>query len=312
MNKNIFKYVRINNRWNISILVIFVLIASSLIWILTTNYIKDLMQYNNIVYWYYKSYYLSKAWLEISLAEISNNWVWFENIINTWDSVISWNFTCKNCSFYSSILWSSNYFSKSILTDSGCSLPISLNTWESFILPLFKQINNWTNYQKLTNYPTYQNMANKIPNIQLDNISTNKEITIWIFIMSWEDILQDWVFIKTWSTNNPNIIANFLIEFETYATNILLWNYNLWYAYKDSSLWLKSFLLLGNSTDNQESISFCINIKPTIWIPDHITLPTSTFYIKSIWNNQEKTIWLEAFLKQPIPDFLIHTYLGTN
>jgi hypothetical protein len=311
MDKNRFIHTKINNRGNISILVIFILIASSLIWILTTNYIKDLMQYNNIIYGYYKSYYLSKAWLELSLTEIWKNWIWFENTINTWDNIISWNFICQNCNFNSSISWNSSFFSKNTWTDSGCDNPIALNTWESFILPLFKQINNWSNFQKLTTFPIFKNMADKIANIELEDISTNKEITIWIFVMSWEDILQDWVFVKTWATNNPNIITNFLSEFETYATNILLWNYNLWYAYKDSSLWLKSFLIFGNSTDNQQSISFCINIKPTIWIADHITLPTSTFYIKSIWNNIEKTIWLEAFLKQPIPEFLIHTYLGS-
>lgn len=309
MNKNIF--IGINNKWNISILVIFILIASSLIWILTTNYIRDLMQYNNIIYWYYKSYYLSKAWLEISLTEISHNWIWFENIISSWNNIISWNFICKNCNFNSNISWNSSHFSKNTWTDSGCNNPISLNTWESFILPLFKQINIWTNYQKLTIQPTYQNMADKISNIKFENISPNREITIWIFVMSWLDILQDWVFVKTWSTNNINIINDFLNWFNTYASNISVWSYDLSYAYKENSLWLRSFLLFGNTIETQQAISFCIKVQPTLWLPQIITLPTSTFYLKNIWNNIEKTIWLEAFLKQPIPEFLSHTYLGS-
>ncbi len=308
MNKK--EPIKISNRGNISILVIFILIASSLIWILTTNYVRDLMQYNNIIYWYYKSYYLSKAWLETSLTEISQNWIWFENVISSWDNIISWNFICKNCNFNSNISWNSSYFSKNTWTDSGCNNPISLNTWESFILPLFKQINIWTNYQKLTTQPTYENMADKITNIKLKNISPNKEITMWIFIMSWLDILQDWVFVKTWSTNNINIIDSFLNEFNTYASNISVWNYTLSNAYINSSLWLKSFLLFGNTTDNQQAISFCIKIEPTLWLSQNINLPTSTFYIKNFWNSIEKTIWLEAFLKQPIPEFLSHTYLG--
>jgi len=309
MNKIISKKIKLNNNWNISILVILILVASSLIWILTTNYIKDLMQYNNIINWYYKSYYLSKAWLELSLTEISNNDIWFENTINSWSNIISWNFICKNCNLNSNISWNSNYFSKNTWTDSGCNNPISLNTWESFILPLFKQINTWTNYQKLTTLATYQNMADKIQNIVFQNISPNKEITIWIFIMSGSDILQDWVFIKTWSTNNPNIINDFLSAFNTYAMNISVWNYTLSNAYTINALGLKSFLLLGNTKDNQQAISFCLKLQAPMWLSQIITLPTSTFYIKSIWNNIEKTIWIEAFLKQPIPEFLSHTYL---
>lgn len=310
MSKIIFRNRKLNNRWNISILVIFILIASSLIWILTTNYIRDLMQYNNIIFGYYKSYYLSKAWLELSLAEISQNWIWFENIINSWDNIISWNFICKNCNFNSNISWNSNYFSKNTWTDSGCTNQISLNTWESFILPLFKQINNWTNYEKLTTQATYKNMADKITNIKFENLSPNKELTMGIFVISWSDILQDWVFVKTWSTNNPNIINDFLNWFNTYANNVSVWSYTLLNAYTNTTLSLKSFLLFGNTTDNQQAISFCIKIQPPMWLWSIITLPTSTFYIKSIWNNFEKTIGLEAFLKQPIPEFLIHTYLG--
>jgi hypothetical protein len=34
------------------------------------------------------------------------------------------------------------------------------------------------------------------------------------------DILQDGVFVKTGSTNNPNIIDDFLAAFNAYATNI--------------------------------------------------------------------------------------------
>lgn len=300
---------KINNKWNISILVLFILIASSLIWILSTNYIRELMEYNNIIHWYYKSYYLSKAWLEISLTQIQNNWVWFENTINTWDDIIKFNFLCKNCNLYTSISWNSNSFSLNTRTDTWCNNPISLNTWQSFILPLFKQINLGTNYDKLTNSPTYKNMADKLPNIKLKNPSSNKEITIWIIIMSWSDILQDWIFIKTWSTNNPNIITEFKNSFEAYWLDILIWLSNLSNEYKKHSSLLKSFIILWNTKELQTAINFCIDIQSTIWINNDIYLPTSTFYIKSIWKYWTKTISLESFLKQPIPDFLSHTYL---
>ncbi len=298
---------KINNKWNISILVLFILIASSLIWILSTNYIRELMEYNNIIHGYYKSYYLSKAWLEISLTQIQNNWVWFENTINTWDDIVQSNFLCKNCNLYTSISWNSNSFSLNTRTDTWCNNPISLNTWQSFILPLFRQINLGTNYDKLINSPTYKNMADKLPNIKLKTPSPNKEITIWIIIMSWSDILQDWIFIKTWSTNNPNIINDFKNSFEVYWSNIPIWLSNLSNEYKKHSSLLKSFIILWNTKEFQTSINFCVDIQPTLWINEY--LPTSTFYIKGIWKYWTKTISLESFLKQPIPDFLSHTYL---
>ena len=46
---------------NISILVIFVLLASSLLGILSMNFVQQMMQQSTIVNSYYKTYYLSKA-----------------------------------------------------------------------------------------------------------------------------------------------------------------------------------------------------------------------------------------------------------
>jgi len=308
MNKNIFKHKNSRIKWNISILVIFVLIASSLIWILTTNYIRDLMQYNDIIHWYYKSYYLAKAWLEISLTQIWQNWIWFENTINTWNNIVSWNLICKNCSFNSEILWNSDYFSQNTRTESWCITPISLKTGESIILPLFKQVNTWTNYQKLTNSPIYQNMADKISQIQFQNTIPSQEITIWIVIISWQNLLQDGIFVKTGIINDPNIINTFLSNFHNYWANITVWIIPLSTAYKASPT-LKSFLIFGNTKQWQDSVNFCIKIQPQLRPISLIKLPDQTFYIKSIWNNIEKTVWLEAFFKQPIPGFLSHTSL---
>lgn len=46
---------------NISILVIFVLLASSLLGILSMNYVQQMMKQSSAVQSYYKSYYLAKA-----------------------------------------------------------------------------------------------------------------------------------------------------------------------------------------------------------------------------------------------------------
>jgi hypothetical protein len=46
---------------NVSILVIFVLLASSLLGILSMNFVKQMMEQSAVVTAYYKSYYLAKA-----------------------------------------------------------------------------------------------------------------------------------------------------------------------------------------------------------------------------------------------------------
>jgi len=52
--------------------VIFVLLASSLIGILTMNFVKQMVSYTNDMNSYNKSYYYAKAGLELALVEINN------------------------------------------------------------------------------------------------------------------------------------------------------------------------------------------------------------------------------------------------
>jgi len=67
---------------NISILVIFVLLASSLLGILSMNFVQQMMKQSAVVHNYYKAYYLSKAGLEISLAQVASRDIGFEYIIS--------------------------------------------------------------------------------------------------------------------------------------------------------------------------------------------------------------------------------------
>ncbi|MCF7834955.1 hypothetical protein K9M48_02770 [Candidatus Gracilibacteria bacterium] len=306
MNK---KPLKNNLNGNISILVIFVLLASSLIGILSTNFIRDLFNYNNTISNHYKGYYLSKAGLELSLTEISNNGIGFENKVNTGDDIILSNFDCaNNCNFLTEIKGTSNYISNSIQAQSGCNSPIILNTGESIIIPLFKQINTGSNFEKLTTTLQYQNIAQYMTNINLENITANRELSIGIFIISGDQLLENGLFIQTGSTNNNNIINSFLQSFINYASNIEIGGNTLNNLYIDNNSSLKSFLIFGNSMENND-ISFCIKISPNLNPYQEITFPTQSFYIKSIANINTSSIGLEALLKQAIPQFLIHTYL---
>ncbi len=66
---------------NISLLVILILLASSVISLLSINQIQHLITYGNMTFNYFRAFYLAKAWNELALTEIYNRENWFENKI---------------------------------------------------------------------------------------------------------------------------------------------------------------------------------------------------------------------------------------
>lgn len=68
-------------RGNISLLVLFVLLACSLLGLLTVHFLKNMStQYNQITS-YYKSYYLAQAGIETALTQLQHRGLGFsENI----------------------------------------------------------------------------------------------------------------------------------------------------------------------------------------------------------------------------------------
>ena len=101
---------------NISILVIFVLIACSLIGVLTMSFINQMLFISNATLSYYKSYYLANAGLELLLTEAKSSGVGFETSLGTGNQIFKENFSCMNCDFSASI--------------SGTSLELSKAFWK--------------------------------------------------------------------------------------------------------------------------------------------------------------------------------------
>ena len=126
-------------KWNISVMVILILLACSLMGILTIIFLRSLIVYTDDSYGYYKSYYMAKAWLELALTEMDNTDVGFQNSVNSWDAIVVNNFTCPWCSFTSEIKWRSgfiwNYFWKSNECSEDNKLIIP--AWWSMVLPMF-------------------------------------------------------------------------------------------------------------------------------------------------------------------------------
>ncbi|MEI7562882.1 MAG: hypothetical protein WCJ39_04170 [bacterium] len=61
----------------------FVLLASSLLGVLTVTFVQHMIKQTDALYTYYQSYYLAKAGLEFSLAELPFRGIGFEYSVQT-------------------------------------------------------------------------------------------------------------------------------------------------------------------------------------------------------------------------------------
>jgi len=101
MKKFISKIRNKRLKGNVSLLVILILLASSVIALLSISQIQHLITYWNMTFNYFRAFYLAKAWTELGLTEVYNRENWFEdeikNEINSdgtvnFDSIIAKNF----------------------------------------------------------------------------------------------------------------------------------------------------------------------------------------------------------------------------
>ena len=132
--------VYMKKKWNISILVIFVLLASSLLGILSMNFVQQMMKQSAVVNSYYKAYYLSKAWIELWLTAIRHRGIWFDYTMNTGDKIVIDNFFSGFAySLSANISGTASSLSKKFRQSSGCEYPYVLTGGDSLIVPLFRE-----------------------------------------------------------------------------------------------------------------------------------------------------------------------------
>lgn len=279
---------------NITILVIFVLMASGIIGILTMHFVRQIMYYNGVINAYYKSYYLARAGLEISLTQITERGVWFDYSIQKGDAIIKDNFSCHdNCSVSTEIFGKSAYINQNAWTETGCNEKnmFVLKRWESLMLPLFidnfKETNNVASSLSGLNYK--KQFPNDLRFDYLNQWSQAKNYSLWL--------IAEWVPVLSRQYNDTDYNNNFT-EF-------------LWQDYIDAERRsLLNYFLISNSADENDDkdLRFCLHVKNSS--TRNVELPLPYSHIKSIWTYQNKSIWLEALYKHDVlPSFLSHTSL---
>ncbi len=286
--------------WNISILVIFVLLASSLIGILTMNFVKQMVSYTNDMHSYYKSYYHAKAGLELSLVEINNAGIWFSNQIWSGDDIFVDNFSCSTCDFDVEIQGKTQYLSDKFWLGTWCGdeNAFVLIKWESMALPLFVQEDINNNLEVFDDSDEYNiDLLKYVDELEFNsNQDYDGKFNLWLIVLLDNVVQRDLLFIKSYDWDKQ-MIRNYFKDYFAY--------------YWDDIFKNKEYLayLLMTNVDNNES-SFCISIDDINewWLSKMIYIPTMKFFVSSISSFLDKTVWLNAIYSQPIPWFLLNTY----
>ena len=270
---------------NVSLLVILILLASSVIALLSINQIQHLISYWSMTFNYFRAYYLAKAWTELWLTEVYNREAWFEHTIDSGDYIVTenlvWIYTGANPYFTMNISWNFQYLTDDVRYTNECSggNKITLGSWEWIVLSLFI---DKTKDNKIFSGPSDIERLddNVIRDLKLFGEEKNWDFKHYIFwLFDYGDNLEDmWnIIVKTW-TNLDTILTDDNIK----------------------NLKTRRYLSIKNPWTWNEVTSFCITTnKPTL-------IPYSNALITVRGNYGDMEVWLQSVVKRTSPDWSLN------
>ncbi len=279
-------------QWNISLLVLFVLVACSLIGIMAVQYTKHIAIQTNQIHNYYKSYYLAKWWNEIGLSLLQIRWEWYSIKINENDDLVKDNINAST-KFWIEIIWKNSLLSDWHPKTNSCTNKINISWGESLILPLFIDEPNNNINEHFSEQKYYSNKSYILKDIKIRDLETTQNIWIWIILSSSGTIKESGIFFETeifwWE--------NFFEDFNVKAHNLFREDNDPSIRNRQYDNDLQNYLIIANKNDTQ--LEFCLQI------PWDNNLPLPKTYISSFWYSNWKKISLESIYKLPIPSYLI-------
>ena len=266
---------------NISLLVILILLASSVISLLSINQIQRLLTYGNMTFNYFRAFYIAKAGTELWLTEVYNSGDGFNQVLSG-DSITTWNFLSGyewfEPHFRMNISWSFLYLTEDIRKSGECDSwnKIKLATWAWIMLSLFSDKTNDLN--KILSDKSGDKSHIELTDfweLSLYGFSGTSELTYAFFTYGvdddWNEFMEDIVVVK-WGT-----LQDFLKD-----KNI---GDNNWY------------LTIKNSWS--EPVEFCINM-------DNKPIPYSNFLITVFWHYGDMEVGLQSIVKKWVPDWTLN------
>ena len=296
MKKIISKIKNRRLKGNVSLLVIFILLASSVIALLSINQIQHLLTYWNMTFNYFRAFYLAKAWTELWLTEVYYREAWFNQKIGSWHAIVSWNlvwaYSWFNPYFTMNITWEFKYLTNDIRYTTECSgeNKITLGTWEWIMLSLFwdttddiKEILSNNNGNDI-NKNIRELLNDLISEIEMKDVKwewqwTNNYFTFWLF-----DYDEHWdmknIYVETWSDTKLKAFLNNIKNDDI----------------KNSR---RRYLTIKNSWTESETVSFCIFM-------DDKFIPYSDSLITVRGNYGDMEVWLQSVVKKTTPSWSLN------
>jgi len=284
MKKLIVKVKNKRLKGNISLLVILILLASSVISLLSINQIQRLLTYWNMTFNYFRAFYLAKAWTELWLTEVYNSGDWLNHRIESWSTIVLWNLLSEysgfNPYFDMTISWSFLYLTEDIRKSDECSSwnKIKLATWAWIMLSLFSDDN--TNLSQILSDSVGNKKLENIKDLSFDWWSINSELTFAFFTYEYdseiEDFVMDDIVVKTWKNIN-----SFINSLPTEWIN------------SDN----KKYLTIKNSWN--EDVEFCIKMGDKL-------IPYSNSLITVFWHYGDMEVGLQSVVKKWVPDWTLN------
>lgn len=314
--------------WNISLIMLFVLAIGSLIGLMSTNFIQDMISSTASLRDFYQSYYITKGWIELGILAVNRYDYGFEDTLTWSEDIIKNNLHCKkNCNLWLTITSRIKPQSNETITfgttpepmTNGCSLfsenKIILSGWSSYILPLFAdQRKLGIQSQWLKNLFDSNDYT---LNIISENRSNNSSDPIWIGIALWSWFKHDYEnqsgFKQSlYSTGiiNGSSSSDFNLNHFLYYTDGIA-NTTLQPEQSIAKSFWRSEKLLEKENFNYifitniwtQPYAFCLQAEANT---DGYTLDNTI--VTSIWSYWTTTIGLQANIKKPLADYIINSY----
>lgn len=325
MHKLISKHsfrVRWSSKGNISLIMLFVLAIGSLIWLMSTNSVQDMITSTWSLRDFYQSYYISKWWLELWILATNKYEYGFEDSLSGSESIIKNNLNCKkSCNLSidiksrikpgsdAVIFWTTpepiqicNSFAKNRIVLSG---------WSSYILPLFADQRTLQWWTEIKNLLEDQNYKLNIQSDQLNSLWIG--ITLWSWFKNIYDLQSSTgkqLLYITGTINNTHIhdISKFIYDSKALDPWTTIQSEQsigriFWSSIALTEQENFNYLFITNLWE--QAYAFCLQAEANT---EGYTVDNSI--ITSIWSYWNTTIWLQANIKKPLPDYIINSFNG--
>lgn len=334
------KKMRKYRRGNVSILVMFIMIASALIGLLAMHFVQQMLKYSWVIHDYYKSYYLANAGVEMWITESTLRGIGFSTNVASGSSFFKNNFLCDDenenvCDLQMKVVGKTAMLGEKIwiekIEDCTKKNAFHLKQWENIILPLFTEQAFSTQKENIENLDSMKN-KDKTPEKRGENLSNTTTYTsfserniegIKLEIKEWSSKKANFWFVamekegKDWNQKLGKLNSK-VVYFKQLSINklssdlapLINWQQGVfsWFVEVNwKNVFQENFLYFMIGNPNNTELAFCIQSPTSTFSDGQTLLPTQKFQISSLGTYHNDTIGLEAQYRQAIPSFFMNT-----